>query len=240
MNEKQMKDMAVSILLDEYTQLDVAQLLKEYEEAEENGELPDVPDSLDEKCTEMIRREFAKKNRKKQFARIPKVLSKAAMIVLMLIGLCTVSVLSVTAWREPVLRFVLETFERYAIVGLEGEVSQESKTPEAIIERLSTAVPSSFEMVYEYAVDGRCRVRYMGTGGEIVNLNVFTYLHENYFDTENVEGTRMQINGYDVVFLDKNGYKAICLDENQEVLIELRTANISEKVFWKLVYALIK
>ena len=240
MNEKQMKDMAVSILLDEYTQLDVAQLLKEYEEAEENGELPDVPDSLDEKCTEMIRREFAKKNRKKQFVRIPKVLSKAAMIVLMLIGLCTVSVLSVTAWREPVLRFVLETFERYAIVGLEGEVSQESKTPEAIIERLSTAVPSSFKMVYEYATDGRYRVRYMGNNGEIVYLSATSCLYEKYYDTESAEGTRMQINGYNIIFVDKNGYKVICLDENQEILIEFGTVNIGEKVFWDYVYALTK
>ena len=45
MNEKQMQEMAVSILLDEYTQLDVAQLLKEYEEDGENGELPNVPRS---------------------------------------------------------------------------------------------------------------------------------------------------------------------------------------------------
>ena len=65
MNEKQMQDMAVSILLDEYTQLDVAQLLKEYDEAEENGELPNVPDTLDAKCEEMIQREFANKKKKK-------------------------------------------------------------------------------------------------------------------------------------------------------------------------------
>lgn len=47
MNEKQLQDMAVSILLDEYTQLDVDQLLKEYEEKEANGELPDISPAFD-------------------------------------------------------------------------------------------------------------------------------------------------------------------------------------------------
>ena len=65
MNEKQMQDMAVSILLDEYTQLDVAQLLKEYDEAEENGEVPNTTDTLDEACNRMIQREFSKKKQKK-------------------------------------------------------------------------------------------------------------------------------------------------------------------------------
>lgn len=240
MNEKQMKDMAVSILLDEYTQLDVAQLLKEYEEAEENGELPDVPDSLDEKCTEMIRREFAKKNRKKQFVRIPKVLSKAAMIVLMLIGFCTVSILSVTAWREPVLRFVLETFERYAIVGLEGEVSQERSSPETIIAKLADIVPADYNIVQNDVRDGYYQTKYVGKDGERIILVISEYQYGNYFDTESAAGTQKQINGYDVVFVYKNGYKVICLDEDQGVMIEIQTMGISEKQCWNIVYNLTK
>lgn len=241
MNEKQMKDMAVSILLDEYTQLDVAQLLKEYEEAEENGELPDVPDSLDEKCTEMIRREFAQKEHKKHLIHTSKVLSRVAAVALMLIGFCTVSILSVTAWREPVLRFVLETFDRRSSVSMEGEVSQEhNNTPKEIIAKLADIVPADYNIVQNDVRDGYYQTKYVGKDGERIILVISEYQYGNYFDTESAAGTQKQINGYDVVFVYKNGYKVICLDEDQGIMIEIQTMGISEKQCWNIVYNLTK
>ena len=235
MNEKQMQDMAVSILLDEYTQLDVAQLLKEYEEDEENGELPNVSDALDESCEEMIRREFSKKKQKKFFIGISKVLSRVAMVTLMLIGLCTVSVLSVKAWREPALRFVLETFDRRSSASIEGEVSQSNQTPEEILERLSEIISEDYKLVYKSTQDGHYQVRYLGNNGEIINLTISVCRRGVYFDTESAEGEQMRINGYDVVFVNKSGYKVICVDEEIGMLVEFRTVNISEKYFWKMV-----
>ena len=240
MNEKQMQEMAVSVLLDEYTQLDVAQLLKEYEEAEEKEELPNVPRTLDKRCSEIIKREFIKKNQKKRFVRISKALSRVAVITLMLIGLGTVSVLSVKAWREPVLRLVLETFDRYTTVGMEGEGSQGSKTPEDVIEKLSEVMPPDYKLVYKRVQQGRCLLRYIGQNGEIVNLIASTYRHGFYFDTESTDGTQHQVNGYDVILVNKNGLKALCLNEGQELLIELSTVNISEKTFWNIVQKITK
>ena len=240
MNEKQMQEMAVSILLDEYTQLDVAQLLKEYEEDEENGEAPNVSDALDETCNQMIQREFSKKKHKKIFVRISKVLSRVAMVTLMLIGLCTVSVLSVKAWREPALRFVLETFDRYSTVGMEGENIQNHKTPEEILKKLAEIIPEKYVLVSESIQHRHSHVRYVSSGGEIINVIVATYPYENYYDTESAEGTRMQLNGFDVVFVDKNGYKVICLDEEQKLMIELGTVGIREELFWDIVHSITK
>lgn len=58
-----MHDLAVSLLPDEYTQLDVTQLFNKYEKDANKDELPNFPQTLDERCAEMIRCEFAKKNR---------------------------------------------------------------------------------------------------------------------------------------------------------------------------------
>lgn len=53
MDEKQKqekyRDMAVSILLDEYTGLDVDQMIKDFEKAEKNGELPPIPEDQDQR-----------------------------------------------------------------------------------------------------------------------------------------------------------------------------------------------
>ncbi len=240
MNEKQMQDMAVSILLDEYTQLDVAQLLKEYEEAEESGEVPNTPDALDEKCTKLVRREFNKKKQKKIVARISKILSRVAMVTLMLIGLCTVSVLSVKAWREPALRFVLETFDRYTTVGMEGELSKERKTPEEVITKLQESIPNAYVMTQRKSIDGQEQIKFVGKSGERISLIVSEYKYENYFDTERTDGTRMQINGYDVVFVDKKGYKVICLDGERKLMFEIQATSIDEKLFWSIVEKITK
>lgn len=240
MNEKQMQDMAVSILLDEYTQLDVAQLLKEYDEAEENGEVPNVPDTLDESCEEMIRREFAKKKQKKIYVRISKILSRIAMVALMLIGLCTVSVLSVKAWREPALRFVLETFDRYSTVGMEGDNTQSKRTTDEIIALLAKSVPKDFVVTQNSVQDGCYQIKYAGKKGERASLIVSAYLYDDYFDTESTEGTRIRINNSDVIYVNKSGYKVIWLDEESGLLIEFRTVSISEKDFWKIANKLIR
>ena len=240
MNEKQMREMAVSILLDEYTQLDVAQLLKEYEEEEENGDLPNMPDALDERCAKLIRREIVKKKQKKNIVRISKTLSHAAVAVLALIGFCSVSVLAVEAWREPVLQFVLETFDRRSSVSMEGNISQEINSPETVVEKLSEIIPSGYSCAYKNVQNERYHVKYTGNGGEIINLIASAYLYEKYYDTESAEGEHRSINGYEVVFINKNGYKVICLNEDRELLIELRTVGVSEKLFWDIVNEITK
>lgn len=232
MNEKQMQDVAASILLDEYTQLDVARLLKAHEEEEETGGLPDA---LDAKCTKLILREFAKNKRKKVCAEISKALSKVAMVTLMLIGLCTVSVLSVEAWREPVLQFVLETFDRRSSVSLEGEIFKDSKTPEYVIKQLTDTVSFDYKMVYEHTLDGNYQARYVGQSGEIVYLYIATNQEAMYFDTESTDGNELRINGHEAIFISKNGYKIIWLDEANELLIELSAMNIEENTFWTLI-----
>ena len=240
MNEKQMQDMAVSILLDEYTQLDVAQLLKEYDEAEENGEVPNMPDALDEACNQMIQREFSKKKQKKIVARISKTLSRVAMVTLMLIGLFTVSVLSVKAWRVSVLRFVLENFDRYSTVGMEGDNSQSKRTPEEIIALLAESVPKEYVVTQKSVQDGYYQIKYAGKKGERASLIVSAYLYDDYFDTESTEGTRIRINNSDVIYVNKSGYKVIWLNEESGLLIEFRTVSISEKDFWKIANKLIR
>ena len=238
MNEKQMQDMAVSILLDEYTQLDVAQLLKEYDEAEENGEVPNTTDTLDEACNRMIQREFSKKKQKKIIVRVSKVLSRVAMVTLMLIGLCTVSVLSVKAWRMPVLRFVLETFDRYSTVGMEGDGPQDNITLEEILERLAESISKDYKLAYKSVQDGNYQVMYFGKQGQKISLIVTTNQHETFFDTENVGGNPMWINGYEAIVVEKNGCSIMWLDDEQGLLYNLYTNNLNKEELLDIAYVL--
>lgn len=240
MNEKQMQEMAVSVLLDEYTQLDVAQLLKEYEEAEEKEELPNVPRTLDKRCSEIIKREFIKKNQKKRFVRISKALSRAAVITLMLIGLGTVSVLSVKAWREPVLRLVLETFDRRSSASIEGNVSHENRTPETIIKVLADSLPKDYKLVQKQMNNGYYQIKFSGDAGAVINLRITECLYNTYFDSEYIEGTAIKVDEIDVIFANKNGYKAIWLDQDSELLIELWATNMREKTFWAIIRKIIQ
>lgn len=229
MNEKQMQDMAVSILLDEYTQLDVAQLLKENGQNGRNSEISNMIDGLDKKCAKMIRCAFRNKRRKRIAVRISKALSRVAVAVLAIIGLCSVSVLAVEAWREPALRFVLETFDRRSSVSMEGDMSNESTKLETIAETLTAQISSHYNLDYKQVGEGYCRIKYTGNSNQIIKLTASIYRHEGYFDTEHTEGTKIQINGYEALLIEKNGYSLIWLDEELNIMFDLYTNALTQE-----------
>lgn len=60
----QYDDVTFALLMDEYAEEEGARLRKEFEEAQAAGEVFDTSDALDEKCLQMIHRDFAKKRGK--------------------------------------------------------------------------------------------------------------------------------------------------------------------------------
>ena len=60
---EQYEDLALSMLMEDYAQAEGERLLREFEEAERNGELPEMPEELDRKCRNLIETSFAKQAR---------------------------------------------------------------------------------------------------------------------------------------------------------------------------------
>ena len=281
--QKEYEDMAVSILLDEYTGLDVDQLLKEYDEAEKNGELPPIPEELDRRCRDLVRsqrgeftnealtkllldiyadmdvdefiREYeelddagelpdipeedyrrflkhAKGNVRKKFIRkAVKVLSSVAAVALMLVGLATVLVMSVDAWRLPVVKFVVEKFDRYSIISVDGpkNVSNEQNSlidsldkeisPEYILKHKSIMDDGSFYLCYEDHV------------GSYIEINKTSSIWALGQDSEDCNAEVLWIDGYNVFWVETTDYMSITwVDEDLNALYKLSASSLSKNV----------
>lgn len=77
----QYDDVTFALLMDEYAEEEGARLRKEFEEAQAAGEVSDTSDALDEKCLQMIHRDFAKKRGKENVRKIIRMTSKVAVLL---------------------------------------------------------------------------------------------------------------------------------------------------------------
>jgi len=235
------KDAILNILLDDYAGLDVAQVLQEFEEKAEAGNLPDVPEDIDQSCRRQIRKIFACERRTQLLRKATKILVKAAILTLMLIGLSTVTVISVEALRIPVLRFVVESFDRHSTAHIVGESTEFTQTTEDIFNALEKSLPKGYDLVrYDIRDDGSLLVNYGSKTGDILLLKTITVQQDFFFDTENAECTSLSINGHQAVLVEKNGFSIMWFDDKNQVVYELYATSLSEDCFWKIVHALIK
>ena len=83
---EQYDDAAFALLMDEYAETEGARLMAEFEGAQAAGQVPEMPQALDEQCRRMIRRDRAKKRGKQAVRSFRKVAVKAAVAVLVFIG----------------------------------------------------------------------------------------------------------------------------------------------------------
>lgn len=104
--------------------MEISKVLKDYEAAKENGCLPQMPDALDQKCRKLIEEAFVQPPCRSGSKRIGASLARAAVVVLIMFGLSTVMVLSVDAFRVPVLNFLLDSSGKYNTIVLYPNTSQ--------------------------------------------------------------------------------------------------------------------
>ncbi len=110
----QYDDVTFALLMDGYAEEEGARLRREFEEAQAAGEVSETSDALDEKCLQMIHRDFAKKRGKRNVRKFVKMTCKVAVAVMVFLGVVTTTVMSVDAFRIPVLNYIVELQSKYA------------------------------------------------------------------------------------------------------------------------------
>lgn len=117
----QYDDVTFALLMDEYAEEEGARLRKEFEEAQAAGEVSDTSDALDEKCLQMIHRDFAKKRGKDNVRKFIRMTSKVAVAVMVFLGIVTTTVMSVDALRIPMFNFIIEYFDGFAAISTQDQ-----------------------------------------------------------------------------------------------------------------------
>lgn len=237
---EQYEDVAVSLFMDKYAEADGVRLLQEYEDLNRSGELPEIPAELDEKCRKLIKRSFAKQERQLRNKRIRISVAKVAVIALVLLGLSTATVLTVDAFRVPVLNFLQDSSGRYSTVVLEPNSSAIKTDMDHPVERFEQVIPKGYQVISHEFSGPQGTVICKDLNGHIIYLHIAGNECELNVDAENVEYTELDFGEYSAVFWDKEGYTLMWLDSQNQTVYTFYANGVTIDTFWELAYAMIE
>lgn len=235
----QYEDAALQLLMDEYAEVEGEALLKEFEEAERRGEVEDIPEELDQKCRQIIHRSFAAKRRKDRFASVGKMLGKVAIVVFLLTGFSTTVVLSVEAFRIPILNYLIKHEVRFSSLLFIGEEEEPKEDPLESI-NVEDCVPGDY-MLRSKIENSDGSISYFFESDD-KNLSILINPSAGMlnYDAENAIQTPVKVNEWEAIFITGEGYRVIWLNAEYNLAFDVTMNGVSETDFWKIVYRLAK
>lgn len=233
------EEITMELLMDEYAEAEGEVLWKEFQAAEETGEVPDIPDDLDQKCRNTIRSATARINRRAQFAHGLRTLSRVAVFVLVLFGISATLVLSVDALRIPVLNFFLRSSERYTVIALDEENQTIQEELDDIRKSIECLIPGEYSLAFEdISEHGSLQLIYQNDNNKIISLAVAPASGQLIMDTESADIKKMKVNEQDALFVDKGGLHIVWMNPEDSLSYDFFANALDSELFWKIVYAL--
>ena len=186
------EEASLSLLMDEYAEIDGERLWLEFEEADKAGDIPDFPEDLDQKCKQIIQHSHAKHVWNMRLKHILRVSSKAAIITLVIIGIATSLVLSVDAFRIPVLNFILKHSERYSSIMQREENEEIMSQIEAIRKNFEYYLPEGYSLEGEKSAEyGSADLIYRNDSGNSITLKITRVPSTFIADTEDADAEKI-------------------------------------------------
>lgn len=233
---EQVECLAFSVIMGEYAKEEGDRLLQEYEELEKNGELMEMPPELDQKCRELISKTLRKQQFVSWMKRTTKSLARVAILVLVLVGVASVTVLSVDSFRIPVLNFLMDESGKYSTVVFDSALPSEKSSVERIINNFESNLPEGYSVQ---------RNQYTGTAGliyctnnnkDVIILELTAESKSIIIDTEDTNYTEVPFNEFVAVFSSKDGLSLRWLDDANKLMYSLYASALDPDTFWELAY----
>lgn len=226
----QYDDVTFALLMDEYAEEEGARLRKEFEEAQAAGEVSDTSDALDEKCLQMIHRDFAKKRGKDNVRKIIRMTSKVAVAVMVFLGVAATTIMSVDALRIPVFNFIIEQFEDYSAFN-----NSDNYDVPTVSDPLSLLLPDDYTQIYQYiSSDGFISSTYGTSDGCIVDFSTYPNESSGIIDSENKESSQISILGISVQLYVGEDFRAIWQDLDGNTVYCVRASGLDNDTFLQL------
>ena len=229
---EQYDDAAFALLMDEYAEEEGARLMAEFEAAQAAGQVPEMPQELDEQCRRMIRRDRAKKRGRRAAHKFRRVAVKAAVAVLVCIGLMTTVVMSVDALRIPVLNFIVEQYEKYSSLQLNNDA--QNTDANLANEYLLGLLPDDYYIISKTDDPIFKITMYENDIGDLVQFCI-TQTNGTYnIDTEDAIVSEIVLGDYKAILLEEDGYQAIWYDSVNSIVYNFRATGFTKETFLNL------
>ena len=234
---EQYEDAAFALLMDEYAEAEGAKLLQEFKELEQAGAIPEIPATLNKKLRQAIDSAFAEQKRKHSLKQISRFAAKAAAIFLVVLGLSTVTVLSVDAFRVPVLNFVLDRSGEFSKVVTDDRAENQIDSTSATIMRFKACLPEGYQERQNSISNGSGHIYCENSSNSVISLNISPADTGLVVDTEDSEFTAVKFDDFTAAFQEKNGYHLMWIGDDESIYI-LYASELSIEEFWELAYAI--
>lgn len=222
----QYDDVTFALLMDEYAEEEGARLRKEFEEAQAAGEVSDTTDALDEKCLQMIHRDFAKKRGKDNVHKIIRMTSKVAVAVMVFLGVMTTAVMSVDALRIPVLNFIVDQYEQYSSLHLDD--NEQTNDTISATDYLWGLLPEDYSVINSTDTEMMKISMYENGAGDIVQFIVTQTSGTYNIDTEDAIYSEIVIGNYKALLLEEDGYQIIWYNEVDGIVYNFRATGLAK------------
>lgn len=238
---QQYEEAALGILMEEYAKAEGERLLQEFETASAQDDFEPMPEELKAKYHQLIDQAYKKKRQRNLFSGITKAVSKVAVIALLVFGIASATILSVDAWRVPVLNFILAESGDQAVVNVGYSNSSLKKQFEAIVETVCDNAPQDYSLSETPMIDEMSLLIEMKSSkGKLLNICVSRETSQITLDAEDAEVRELDLNGKQAYLILKNGLKIMWLDDTKGLLISVYAQDLSPDAFWALVYTLVE
>lgn len=159
------------------------------------------------RLTKEFRRKMEKliQKEKRPFYRMFNTAGKRVAVILTTFLVAAAALcMSVEAIRTPIVRFFVETFEKYSIITTTGEGPEAGKTR---IEREYELgeLPQGYELVESQASELAAVKEYRNGENGLLSLNQYLLSGEGMVDTESARTEEVELSGNPGVYIEKNG-----------------------------------
>lgn len=235
--QEEYEEARMKLLMAKYAEEEGDRLWQEFEEAKKNGEVPEVPEELDQKCRKIIHDAFAKERYRNTGRLILRRAAKIAACFLMVIGLSATLILSVDALRIPVLNFFVEANSKFTAASFDPN-DTENDIHENLLQRLNEMpVPAGYELAYlgesETGVISCC---YGNAEGKVIALEGVASAGKTSFDTEEADASPVTLNGHEGVFYENKNYRVVWTDADKQMMFDFCANGLTLDEFWELAF----
>ena len=217
---EQYEDALFALIMDKVAEVEGQKAIEENQRLKASGEVV-IPEELNRRCKQTIRRKTAGKHLKRYGKGFGKVLNKVAIVALMALLLFTTAFATSESFRVKTLNFVMEVFDDRTEIKFVPKDTAAGWLPEGF--KLTRTDALKANRVYEYANSDN-------TAYIAVNIMEMTSV-SMALDTEDAKTLSLQVQGEDAIMVDKGNIKQLVwklhTDENRYCCVI--TENISEE-----------
>lgn len=164
-----------------------------------------------------------------------KRLPRAAVIAIAILALSATLVMSVDAFRTPILSYFNTFFSDHSLLSFTQDTSKYYPHNDIIGAIQDAPIPAPYELDGQTIEENLIMLSYSGIDSSYIFLSISPMQSLVKYDIEDMVATEMTIGGHDAIFYEKDDLlQIVWLNEECEVVYLLTTHCLSEDRFWEV------